>query len=313
MSKKRLLITHYDLDGMGCDILLSNMFQISKKHRYGYAKIKEAIESPDALTYDSVLITDVSLTEEQFKRLFDHYGEAFLFVDHHPASTDLIRGYNFGGKPQPTIHVTEAMSATAIIAKEMNKYLAVPDGNIMPFMKMAMYVDAYDMWRWKSHPDLFKVGYNLNTVFWRLGFSQFFSKFNKGFKGFDNEDLKFIKEHDSLKSKSLERSDKTMFNDTSMFVCGAESKYVNDYTLTYPDVDVFYIVYMYNDMPRVGVRTNLSNVELGPIVKEMVNRFDCVLSAGGHPQAAGVDFIKDTTINDISKVAEEIDEEIRKW
>jgi nanoRNase/pAp phosphatase (c-di-AMP/oligoRNAs hydrolase) len=55
----------------------------------------------------------------------------------------------------------------------------------------------------------------------------------------------------------------------------------------------------------------MSGIRLGEVTRRMVDMFPYVLSGGGHPQAAGVDFEKDTSVDDITRVVEKIDEEIR--
>ena len=308
--KRRVILTHYDTDGCACNILLSKIFKFEKSIQCGYGKIKKKINNGDLKGYDSCVVTDISLTPEQFSNIHDDYGNRFLYVDHHKTSIESIGTY----KDDNNIWFSTNFSATAIIFQKMYKYLKeIP--NINEFVQC---VDAYDMWRFKTYPEQFSKGYVLNILFWKYGFYDFRDRFFSSMSfDFDEQEVKWINTYKKERDKAINTSEMTDFGNNSLLVVGAPKMYINDYTLQYQNYDFYYIIYINTDGKAVlSLRANVDvsiNVDIGGIVRDVKDRFGCIDTAGGHPKSAGIDFNDKASSDDILDIVEEINNIVEEY
>lgn len=299
-DKRRVLMTHYDMDGVGCDILLSKMWKFEKKYMSGYAKIKQKISQGDLKFYDSCVVSDICLTPEQYKDISSEYGDKFLLIDHHEPTKDALVAYNNGSN----VIFSSKFCATALIFQSFNNKLKY----YKDIASFVIAVDAYDVWRHKTHPENFEVGYDLNTLFWKYGYWDFFDRFTDNFSlKWSEEESLWIDEHKKKRDEAINKSDMNEFGDNSLLVLNITSDYVNDYTLQFPQYDVYYMVYVNADGKIVlSSRTSLEDVQLGYIVRDVRGMYDDILTAGGHPKSAGIDFKSTTPLDVILDVVEDI-------
>jgi len=300
MSKDRkVLLTHYDLDGVGCDILMSKMFKFEKKIQCGYAKIKEKLNNGDLMWYDSAIVTDVSLTADQYKKISDEYKEKFLYVDHHKPSVEMVHG--LGSTPSKCV-VSDKFSATGLTL-QVFKGLHKQKG-IFPFVSA---IDAYDCWRCETHPATFDTGYDLNILFWKYGYFDFYDRFADSFSlTFDYDERKWIDAHKKERDSVIANADKTEFGNNSLLILDTPSDYVNDFTIQLPDYDVYYMVCVTHEGKLVlSMRSKMEGKSLGHIARDVKDLFQGdVVSAGGHPKSAGIDFCDKTPLDVILDVVE---------
>ena len=294
----RVLLTHFDLDGVSCDILLSKMFKFQKKYQCGYGKVIEHFEKGDFSGYESAIVSDICLTEGQYKKLLHEYNNKLLVIDHHPESKKIANIYD------------NRFSATALIFKNFYKQLKKIEG----INNFVAAVDAYDLWRHKTHPDMFEVGYDLNTLFWVYGYWNFYDRFFESCSlKYDKTEQYILDKHNKERDKAIKDSDINEFGNNSVFVLDTKTKYVNDYTLQLPQYDVYFMLIIIEDVIKLSCRSSLENVSLGKILESIENTYWCVKSAGGHNQAGGVDFKKDTSMDDIFDVVEYINHRMEPY
>jgi len=310
-KKRRVLLTHYDLDGISCDILMSKIYDFTEKKAYSYNKIRESISNGYLKWYDSAIVTDISLTKNQFKDIAKEYGKKFLYVDHHRPTIQMLismeKDDNF-----PICLVNDRMSATALIFYHFF-------GSLKQYKGIGKYVsavNAYDMWLYESKPKDFSIGYDLNILFWEYHYDDFYKRFFNSFDlNFTSQEQKWIYNYKKEREKALDRTELHTFGRNSALFLYTDRKYINDYTLEYPEFDVYYMVYINNDDEIVlSIRSTLNPdiVELGEIVRNIKDKHDIILTAGGHPQAAGVNFSKKTSLDDIIDIIEEINNDVEK-
>lgn len=300
MGKNRVLMTHYDLDGVSCDILMSSMYDFSVKHKCGYMKVKQKIGNGELMWFDSCVITDISLTLEQYNFISGEYKDRFLYIDHHKPSVDMIADLpkNFS-----KCMMDHKFSATGIILKAFKKVQKLP--GVGPYVRA---VDAYDKWRVKTHPDIFSMGYDLNALFWYYGYEAYYDRFSNNYSlNYSVNEQEVIDEHKSNRDQAIQDSDKNDFGKNSLLVLNPSKDYINDYTLQLPDYDFYYMVYKNgNDDMIISVRSPLDYVDVGAILRQVRDEFDIVVTAGGHPQAGGADLDGSTPMDSILDVVERI-------
>ncbi len=305
-EKRRVLLTHYDLDGVVCDILISKLLIIEKRVMGGYAKIKEHLKAGSLKGYDSAIVTDVSLTRNQFMGLEKEYGTHLLYVDHHAPSLSMIKECkNYKAKCM----LDTRFSASGIIYQAFEAKL--PSNR--DFYKFLTAVDAYDCWR--THLGIFNVGYDLNTLFWKYGYKSFFGRFfNSPDTNFKNHEQVWISNHKKLRNKALLESDKNEFGKNSLLVIDAPKEFLNDYTLQYPEYDIFFILYIGMDnILTMSVRTTLSPdvIDVGATIGVFKERYpDKIATGGGHPCSGGCNFEAGVTFDDIIDIIEEMNTQL---
>lgn len=305
MNNTRVLLTHFDLDGVSCDILLSKIFTFTKKHMSGYPKVKSKIDNGDISGYGSCIISDVSLTADQYKKMTNEYGSKLLYIDHHLPTKKIIESYNNGSG----VVFDDTFCATTLILRTFFNKLK-QYGEIIRFVSA---VDAYDCWRHETHPEIFKIGYDLNILFWQYGYWKFFDRFSGSFSlDFVAKEREWIDEHNQERDKALDISDMNNFGKNSVFIMNVNSKYINEYNLQFPEYDLYYILYTIDNRLSLSCRSTLDDADLGKIVREVKYDHTDIVTAGGHPQAAGVDFVMDTPLDVIIDIVEDINDRIER-
>jgi len=162
MSTK--LITHADLDGAGCAVMVKKFLDPDADITYlDYDRIDEEvrrfIKDP---THKHLILSDISPTFDVFEELGAARGAgAFtcLLVDHHKSRSWL------GAVPAGWIAFDMTVSATELMAKVG---IASPE-----YTKLAQVVTAYDLWQ-KQSP-LRVESESLNDLFFFLGRDEFLS------------------------------------------------------------------------------------------------------------------------------------------
>lgn len=148
-----MLFTHYDLDGYGCAILITKFIhQKNKKKFLGYnnidnevSKYLDNISSNNKKHCEMLFITDISINEENAKRIDDLYKFGkfthLLLVDHHPKNNIHLKEYEW------TILVDDNISATkALYDSGYLKQFFLNDKDKKYYNKYTSIVEIIDDW-----------------------------------------------------------------------------------------------------------------------------------------------------------------------
>jgi hypothetical protein len=100
-----------------------------------------------------------------------------------------------------------------------------------------------------------------------------------------------IKEKMAEKKKAILEATKERFGKNSLVVVDSSDEVVNDFALTYPDIDLFYIVSANDNEFSVSIRSNKKDVNIGDELKRIKEqRTDIITTAGGHSMSGGMGF-----------------------
>lgn len=300
---RRVLLTHYDLDGITCDIIISKLFQFEKKYMCGYAKMSNHIANGHLSGYDSAVVTDLSLTYGQFQSLTTEYGNKFLYIDHHKPSVEMVNNLETNDS---LCFMDTSFSGAGIAFQVFKKKIKE---NILPFI---CAVDAYDCWRWRTHEKEFNIGYDLNVLFWKYGYNDFFDRFSTNHSiVFNDQEKKWISDHGKKRDESIINSDRTDFGDNSMVVLNASREYINDYGLQFPEYDIFYLLYTtISGGLSLSIRTTRKDIDVGKALKNAKMGNPYIYTAGGHPESGGVEFNDEPGLGVIIDVIETINDDL---
>jgi oligoribonuclease NrnB/cAMP/cGMP phosphodiesterase (DHH superfamily) len=132
LDAKILNISHSDLDGAGCSIILANVFKNIEFNFCQYYNIDRYMEVIDYSQYDFVIITDVHPEKEASLDLSDK----IILIDHHQSP------YHNPAKNRYVIS-DKGVSATKLVMHWCEQMYDVSLSHLYMLMK---YINDYDMW-----------------------------------------------------------------------------------------------------------------------------------------------------------------------
>ncbi len=152
-----LHITHNDLDGAGCAILIKKCFDRVNTAYLNYDEVDSYLEENYKM-YDKVIITDVTPTPLKIEKLKNKMN--LTLIDHHK-STEVLKKYDF------TIHSLEK-SATLLTYE----WLVEKGYHIENYKELAECINDYDLWLMKIEDSL-----KMNMLFTLIGIGRYVERF----------------------------------------------------------------------------------------------------------------------------------------
>ncbi len=139
-----MVLTHFDTDGAGGPILLKDIFgdQVIGVKPCGYGKITNLIERN---VCDNVIITDLSLTQEQINRVNVLYKNVKWF-DHHKTSLGL----------EYPKHWFCLIKTPVCATKLIYLWLGMLGYDVTKFKEFVQAVNDYDVEMWNNVEDIYE-------------------------------------------------------------------------------------------------------------------------------------------------------------
>jgi len=296
LFKKNILsISHLDMDGYGCQIVLRKFYGEFQKMNTTYGNIKKYIGILDEILtrtfYDIVYITDLSFSKEELKELYivaNKYKDTmFYYIDHHIVDIDYKRLITNNFK----LIITNKASATKLVYKYLSKKYNIKDKELETFID---YINAYDIWLKDKEPNNFKIGFFLNEIFWNKGKNYFWSSYKDNFKikNSDKDYYKSIIEQKNKLFQKLEKSKRIMKFDDRIFLIYLD-KHQSFITIDYPNYLV-YIIIKSNGRGSIRFNEKLENYNFMNTLKNKLLDLEYIGEAGGHELAMGCHIKKPT-------------------
>lgn len=147
-----LVITHADLDGAGCAIVLKTAYEGNKK-----VFVQQASDYPtaDKLVreglseehWDLIYITDLSVSKETAEYIEEHDKHRVILIDHHPDKNSLNE-YDWCYINESNDEDPYTPSGTSLVFDYVkHMYTDIPKS----MDKLVELVRQYDTWAWKNH------------------------------------------------------------------------------------------------------------------------------------------------------------------
>jgi oligoribonuclease NrnB/cAMP/cGMP phosphodiesterase (DHH superfamily) len=307
------LVTHNDLDGKGCEVVGRLTFKdidviTTKNPKDASEKVREFLMT-DALNYDIVFITDISVSKE-VAELIEAFIETsakagnpvqFVLLDHH-GTAEYLNEYMWA-----SVQVGESPfknSGTNMFYDYLVSKGHFKDSRIIYRDALTIFVEKvrrYDSWEWKTHYSD-ETAADLNTLFWLLGSEAFVDRMLTKFRYdeyfavregewvglFSKTDRTVLELDRSKKESYIDRKESQMIIKTLMGreigVVFAE-QYISELgnVLSERHPELAYIMIIDMGAHRVSLRTANNNIDLG---KEIAS----VYGGGGHAKASGFEF-----------------------
>ena len=288
------LLSHNDLDGVGCGILAKLAFGKQVKVRYNSIaslnrEVEWFLENDDKNTF--LFITDLSVNDENERKLNDFYqsdGRVQL-LDHHKTALH-FNEYEWG-------HVVvedeegKLTSATSLFYEHLvSNQLLKPSEGIAEFVEL---VRQYDTWEWEKNENAHAQ--RLNALFYLITIEEFEEKMlsrlmtddHFRFDEFENKILDMeenkIERYIRRKRRELIQTQVGNYLAGIVYAESYHSELGNELGKEYPHLD--YIAILNIGGKRLGFRTVHDHVD----VSEVAGTF----GGGGHAKASGSSLTKE--------------------
>lgn len=277
------LLTHYDLDGASCAILLKSFIPNLQVVATGYDNLANKLINFSK--YPRAIITDIGLTEENIKYLIRTKNK-ILWIDHHQTSLPFkdLQDDNL------TVYVNDKFCGATNVLKFFHGKQSFSD----QLRYLAYLTNDYDLWKLDEKDS--KV---LNFIFWNRKFNAFVSLFEKGY------DEKIL---DSFRP-AYERYEKEMFD--YMMACEKyefnegglgcivlfADKFLSDVTITFPGFHFYFII---SNIYKMSVRCS-DDFDLAESFQKIRN-LPSIENCGCHKNAGGISLVKESFNGDTIKV-----------
>lgn len=270
-----LHVTHNDLDGAGCSVLIKRYLDVAHTVYLNYDEIDNYLIR-NYYNYNKIIITDLSPSFETAKYL-TNYVELF-FIDHHITSkelTNILDSYH---------DITK--SATLLTYE----WLVEMGFDVKSYREFANCVNDYDMWHLKIDESL-----KLNMLFSLMGIDRFVERFLKNpTVKFDETEKMLLEIEEESKNKYLDNSLKNLnlYTDKSnrKFAVIFAEKYNSElghHILNF--TDVVYVFIINAQKKKISLRSR-DGIDVSEIAIKN--------GGGGHKNAAGFSTDFDFCIED---------------
>ena len=296
------LLTHTDLDGMGCALLLRDYYgkdnidvsyiDYNNVNIELYKFLKENIVD----LYDKVFITDISISENMANWVDKEFKHKVTLIDHHISEgTQHLNQYSWviqQGKKD--INDNELCSGTWLVKEYIRKESNQEVSNFM--QQITTLIDRYDTWLWKNKYNDYQPSKELNDIYLLIGRDRLLEDIETQYNQkeyFDiNPSFRLLLEIKEEKyQRLLENCNKymqrLMYKDYTIGLVYANeyiSELGNDLARMNEDVDFIALANLTTGY--VSLRGVKDHVHLGNFAKELSELIG--QKGGGHPLSANI-------------------------
>lgn len=282
------LLSHTDLDGVGCGVLAKLAFGDRIKIRYNSIaslnrEVEWFLENEERNTH--LFITDLSVNEENEKRLEEFYqtGGKVQLLDHHKTALH-FNEYKWGHVVVEDNEGNLASGTSLFYEYLIENELIQTSNAIDEFVEL---VRQYDTWEWEKNNN--QEAHRLNALFFLISIDEFEEKMvnrlqNSDHFFFDEFEQKILDMEEDKVERYIRRKRRelvqTSIGDYLAGIVYAESYHSelgNELGKEYPHLD--YIAILNMGGKRISLRTIHDHVD----VSEVAGHY----GGGGHAKAAG--------------------------
>ncbi|MFJ7732696.1 DHH family phosphoesterase [Lysinibacillus sp. NPDC097231] len=282
------LLSHNDLDGVGCGILAKLAFEDQAKVRYNsISSLDREIEY--FLEHDQqdmfLFITDLSPSEENEKRLNDFYNATgnVQLLDHHKTANHL-NDYQWA-KVLVEDEKGCLNSATSLFYKYLVTHGLLEKTNVIT--EFVELVRQYDTWEWEKNNN--QQAHRLNTLFFLVSIEEFEEKMLERLKtsehfDFDEFEMKILNMEEDKIERYIRRKRRELVQ-TAMGEYFVGVVYAESYhselgnELGKENVHLDFIAILNMGGKKISFRTIHNHIDVSAIAEDF--------GGGGHQKAAG--------------------------
>jgi uncharacterized protein len=282
------LLSHTDLDGVGCGILARLAFGDRIKIRYNSIaslnrEVEWFLENEERNTH--LFITDLSVNEENEKRLEEFYqtGGKVQLLDHHKTALH-FNEYEWGHVIVEDNERNLASGTSLFYEYLIENELIQTSNAVTEFVELVRH---YDTWEWEKNNN--QEAHRLNALFFLISIDEFEEKMvnrlqNNDHFFFDEFEEKILDMEEDKVERYIRRKRRelvqTSIGDYLAGIVYAESYHSelgNELGKEYPHLD--YIAMLNMGGKRISLRTINDHVDVSEVAAHY--------GGGGHAKAAG--------------------------
>lgn len=309
MSNKQYInLSHNDIDGAGCNIVLRSRYPDMQTIHTSYNDVAENISLlDDSICYlnKALFITDLNFDKPAFIQLVrlatNHPELQIIYIDHHPYDGELGELLEKVRRVS-NIHVYHSLEHSA--TKLTYQFIKSEDEDLGILVD---YINAYDIWLDKTDTKNFKVGWFLNSIFWEIKMSGFKSNLiNNKYKipqFFKTMYVDLVKDKNEYIAKLRDKGLIIEDEDASVFIAFSD-KHKSWFQEDFPN----FVVHILPYETRNNLSVRISHVPYAEEMKNemvaLVNSYPHTQSCGGHTNAFGAAISDDAPKDDIFMLVE---------
>ena len=305
-----MLLSHNDMDGAGCEIVLDSKFHIDSIIHTNYVEIVAHLKLIDEkLTLHSkvVFITDLNFDEAAFIELFrlamNHTHVKFIYIDHHIYEG---RTLELMEKIQKLDNVTVSHDTTKCATMLCYDFIKSKDEDLG---RLVRFINAYDIYL-EEQPE-FKVGYLLNTIFWAIKMNPFKIALKRNNYNIPKKFISMNREIEERKDEAFERYEANgliVKDDENKILLAMSDDYKSYYVHDFPDYNVYILPNVKSNNISMRIRDMDKDVaeKLKAEILDMVSTYPRLISAGGHIFAFGISIDPDAPKDEVFMLIDEM-------
>jgi len=279
-NSKVLNLSHFDLDGRGCSIVLKNVFKNIEFIPVKYGSVDETCRKIDFEKYDIVIMTDVSPESIEIFNL----SNKFILIDHHDTSTHL--------NSEKDLRFVIPGKSASILVKEFFETLFKIDLSYLN--KLCNIINNYDLWNTNEDWD---VSWSFNELYFKMYHHDFVNRFSNGDIKMNEDEIKYIKDRKKLLREVYDNLN--IYELDSIKACFfIENRFVNDICHKLMEEKDYKVTICINSKSKTcSVRSKLESLHIG----EMLRQIDLGCHSGGHQKSGAF------RLSDKMNISEQID------
>lgn len=259
-----LSISHNDLDGCVCQIILSHVFSDIKCINTSFYKIDQVLQGLNYDAYDYVFVTDIHPDDERNLYLSDK----IILLDHHKTAMN-------AHSPADKKFVAENMCAAKLVYRFMTKMYPEID---LTFLNNLVYLaNDYDLYTLNNPKSKL-----LNDVmFYKYHPVKFRREFMSGRTRFTEDEILWLRERRKEFWRRWEALQ--VYEMDGAPICVVEANFfLNEIAHKLMEEEGYEVVFVRNPITeRASIRSKIEGLDVGRVLKERG-------WGGGHEKSAGM-------------------------
>lgn len=289
-NNRILSLSHKDLDGVGCSIVLQNIYKNIEFKSLKYGEVDSFLKTVNFKNYDCVILTDIS---PEHIETFDLSDKIFL-LDHHETAVK----YHC---PEKNRLINTKNSASVFVKEFFEKLFNL---DFYYLNDLISIIDDFDLWKLQDPRSKF-----FNELYFKMYESDFRRRFGNGNTKLTQEEIDYVLQRKKEFNKLYENLDIYEFD--SINACFVIStNFINDICHKLMEEKGYQLTICINPKSRsCSVRTKEDCLDVGKVLE--------ILGLGaGHKKSAGFRLLENeepsTKIDMIEKYLYYNYEDIRK-
>jgi len=282
LESKILSISHVDLDGAVCQIILCNVYKNIDYVNLSFYNVDKTLQTLDYSKYDYVFLTDIHPDNDASLYISDK----IILIDHHKTALSL-------NNPSKKHYVIDGVCASVLVKRFCEKMYNIKLNHLNNLVYLTNDYDIYTVKNPKS-----KL---LNDImFYFYGPNKFITNFINGRTRFTEEEIQWLRKRRIEFNETYENLE--VYEFLKYPGCVVEAKFfINEIAHKLMNEEEYKMVIVRNPSNgRISIRHNIEGLDMGAYLKNKG-------WGGGHELAAGM-FVED--LNDFQKKIHIIEEDL---